>query len=125
MKKVGITEIKPDGVSEGSLRRKLAGVVGTTDVALNHYRLAPGEGFPGGLHAHMDQEEVFIVLDGQATFETMDGEVTVDEGEVIRFVPGEFHSGETFSEEELKALAIGAPRNTTDVRIPVSRMWPP
>lgn len=99
----------------------------TTDVAINQYRLAPGDGFPGGLHAHMDQEEVFVVIEGKATFETYapsvkpeeTGEITVGSGEAIRFAPGEYHSGRNEADDDLVALAIGAPRNSEDVRIPV------
>ena len=118
MKKTTISDMEPDVIATGSFRRRVSRAIGTTDVALNHYRLAPGEGFPGGLHAHMDQEEVFVILDGQVTFETMDGETTVEEGEVIRFSPGEFQSGTNTANAESVALAIGAPRETTDIRIP-------
>lgn len=58
----------------------------------------------------MDQEELFIVLAGTAAFETMDGTITVDTGEAIRFAPGEFHSGANAANEELVALAVGVPR---------------
>jgi len=119
MRKVTIDDLEPDVLGEGSDRRGLSDPLGTTDVAINHYRLGPGEGFPAGLHAHMDQEEVFLVLDGEASFETMDGEVTVGSGEAIRFSPGEFQSGRNASGSELTAVAIGAPRETEDVRIPV------
>jgi transcription elongation factor Elf1 len=67
----------------------------------------------------MDQEEVFIVVEGEATFETMDGEVAVGEDEVIRFAPGEFQSGKNDSEERVVAFALGAPRDSEDVRIPL------
>lgn len=120
MEKVAITSVGSRVVGEDSVRRGVSAPLGTTDIALNHYRLAPGEEFPGGLHAHMDQEEVFIVLGGEATFETFDGEVTVDEREAIRFAPGEFQSGKNESESELTAIAMGAPRDTEDIRIPVS-----
>jgi len=36
---------------------------------MNYVELAPGDAFPGGLHTHGDQEEVFYVLSGIATFE--------------------------------------------------------
>ncbi|MFH5800177.1 hypothetical protein [Haladaptatus sp. CMAA 1911] len=38
------------------VQRKLSDPLGTTDIAINYYRLAPDEGLPGGLHTHMDQE---------------------------------------------------------------------
>ncbi len=120
MEKVAITEVPPSTVGEESTRRGLTEHLGTTDIALNQYRLACGDDLPGGLHCHMDQEEIFVVLDGTATFETMDGEVTVDAFEAIRFEPGEFQSGKNNSDSELVMVALGAPRATDDIRIPVS-----
>ncbi|WP_225741188.1 cupin domain-containing protein [Halorussus halophilus] len=105
-----------DGID--SEQRRLSDPLGTTGVALNHYRIAPGDGFPSGLHAHADQEEVFVVLAGEATFETFEGEFTVEAGHAVRFAPGEFQSGRNDGEEVLVALAVGAPRDGEDVRIP-------
>lgn len=90
----------------------------TTEIAINHYRIPPGSGFPSGVHAHMDQEEVFLILDGTAVFETMAGTITVDAGEAIRFAPGEFQSGANAANEDLVALALGAPQESEDVRVP-------
>jgi uncharacterized cupin superfamily protein len=104
---------------EGCERLSLSDALGATAVSLNEYRVAPGEGLPAGVHAHMDQEELFVVLDGVMTFETMDGNVTVSEFEAIRFAPGEFQSGRNDSDDELVVLAIGAPSGTEDIRIPV------
>ncbi|QLG64051.1 cupin domain-containing protein [Halorarum salinum] len=120
---------------DGVYRRGLSGTLGTTDVAINRYRIAPDEGFPGGLHAHPDQEEVFVVLEGEATFETWvprgegsgaDGdvpggadEVAVAAGEAARFAPGEFQSGRNEADSDLVALAVGAPRDGGDVRLPL------
>lgn len=120
MKKVAVDGVEPDELSDGIDCRRLSDPLGATGVALNRYRVAPGDGLPGGLHAHMDQEEMFVVLDGEATFETLDGDVTVGEGEVIRFAPGEFQSSRNESDGPLVMLAIGAPRDTEDVRIPVA-----
>ncbi|WP_415382561.1 cupin domain-containing protein [Halosimplex sp. TS25] len=115
-------------------RRGLSGPLDTSDVAINHYRIPPGDGFPSGLHTHVDQEEIFVVLDGTATFETLpasDGadahaepsrtgrEIPVDAGEAVRFAPGEYQSGSNRGETDLVAVAIGAPRESTDIRIPV------
>jgi len=128
-----------EGTTSGIDRRGLSGPLDTDGVAINRYRVPPGEGFPSGLHAHVDQEEVFVVLDGTATFETLPGrdpnepngdrdgsnasgtgrEVTVDAGEAIRFAPGEYQSGHNRGATDLIALAVGAPRETADVRVPV------
>ena len=119
MEKASIDDVDPF-VFEGSERRGLSEPLGTTGVAVNHYRIPAGEGFPAGLHAHMDQEELFVVLEGEATFETLEGEICVEAGEVIRFAPGDFQSGRNDADdgEELVALALGAPHDTENIRIP-------
>ena len=118
MEKVSIGDVEANAFGSDIDRRGLSDPLGTTDFALNRYRLAPGERFSGGMHAHMDQEEVFVVVEGEATFETMDGEVTVGESEAIRFEPGEFQSGKNDSDGEVVAFAMGAPRDSADVRLP-------
>lgn len=120
MEKVAISNVEARAVGEDSARRGLSEPLGTTDIALNHYRVAPGEGLPGGLHAHMDQEEVFVVLNGEATFETLDGEVIVGEQEAVRFSPGEFQSGKNNADRKLVVVAMGGPRDTEDIRVPVA-----
>ncbi|RDI71167.1 cupin domain-containing protein [Halopelagius longus] len=119
MERVSLDDAESDSLGDGSERHRLSAALGTTGFALNRYRLAPGDGFPGGLHAHADQEEVFVVVRGTATFETMDGEIAVDAGEAVRFAPGEFQSGRNDSDGVLVAFAMGAPRQTDDVRVPV------
>ena len=118
MEKASIGDVEPNAFGSDIDRRGLSDPLGTTNVALNRYRLDPGERFSGGMHAHMDQEEVFVIVKGEATFETMDGEVTVGEDEVIRFAPGEFQSGKNDSDGKVVAFAMGAPRDSEDVRLP-------
>ncbi|WP_132059524.1 cupin domain-containing protein [Halorussus amylolyticus] len=131
MEKHSPDDAEPDALGDESHRHRLSDALGTTDLALNRYRIAPGEGFPSGLHAHADQEEVFVVVEGEATFETLarrdDGavanegrEITVGPGEAIRFSPGEFQSGRNDADGDLVAFALGAPRESDDVRIPVT-----
>lgn len=120
MEYVRIDDVE-SGVDEGdSASRRLSDYLGTTDLAINHYRIAPGDGLSGGLHAHADQEEVFVVVEGEATFETMSGDVVASEGEVIRFDPGEFQSGRNDADGDLAVIAIGAPRDSDDVRVPLA-----
>lgn len=120
MERFAINDVEPDALGASSYRRRLSEALGTAAVAINAYNVAPGDGLPGGLHAHMDQEEVFVVLAGEATFETLEGTVEVGRAEVIRFAPGEFQSCRNAGDEELVVLAIGAPRDSEDVRIPVA-----
>jgi uncharacterized cupin superfamily protein len=118
MQKISTDDIDPSTSGNDINRRKLADPLNTTDVAINRYAIKPGERL-AGLHTHMDQEEVFIITEGEATFETMDGEVIVGTDEVIRFGPGEFQAGKNDSGNEIVIYALGAPRNTEDMRIPI------
>lgn len=99
------------------VKRPLGNVLDTTDVAINYYELAPGESFSFGYHRHADQEEVFYVQSGTATFETDDGDEAVDEGEVIRFAPGEWQQGTNRGDERVVALALGAPADAGETEI--------
>lgn len=135
MERTSVADARADPSDGGSdaARAALGDALGTTDVAVVHYRLAPGEGLPSGLHAHSDQEEVFVVLAGTLAFEHLPpvqdwpaddrpvGEtVTVAASEAVRFAPGEFQTGYVPESAggEAVVLALGAPRETEDVRIP-------
>jgi uncharacterized cupin superfamily protein len=124
MQKIAVDDVEPAApLAEDLDQRGLADPLGATDVALNYYALDPGEAFSGGLHAHLDQEELFYVLEGEATFETKpeataeSETVTVASGEAIRFAPGEFQQGRNESDERVVALALGAPKETTEARV--------
>ena len=97
-------------------RRVLTDALGAEHVTAVHYELEPGEQFSGGLHTHHDQEEVFYVLRGTATFEVgTDGrKVDVEAGEVIRFEPGEFQCGRNEGDERVVGLALAAPGSQHD-----------
>lgn len=125
MEKTAIEDVESTAMGDGDVdRRGLSEALNTDDLALNRYALDPGEGFSGGLHTHLDQEEVFYVVSGTATFETKpeataDAEtVEVSEGEAIRFPPGEFQQGRNEGDERVVALALGAPRGSREVRVP-------
>ncbi|MXR50526.1 cupin domain-containing protein [Halovenus sp. WSH3] len=101
----------------------VADALDAAEFAMNYYVLEPGEEFTGGLHAHLDQEEAFVVLEGEATFEvqespTADSEtVTVGEEEMIRFPAGEYQQGRNESDDVVRALALGAPQESSDIRV--------
>ena len=117
MERVTIDDIEPSAFGSDIDRRGLSDPLGTTDVAINRFRLDPGERFTDAMHAHMDQEEVFVVVEGEATFETREGDVDVGAGEAIRFAPGEFQSGTNDGDAAVVAFALGAPRDSEDIRI--------
>lgn len=124
MERAAIDEIPTQGQGGNTSRRVLSQPLDTTDFAINHYRLDPGDRFSGGLHAHLDQEETFYVISGTVTFETREeplGETeTVEVGpdEAVRFAPGEYQTGANEGDEPVEALGVGAPKGSSEVRVP-------
>jgi uncharacterized cupin superfamily protein len=116
MEKVRVEDVE-SWMSPASAKRSLTKALELEGVAINQYELQPGESFAFGYHAHEDQEEVFYVLSGEATFETEAGDVTVGAGEAVRFGPGEYQQGFNRGEALVSALAIGAPREGGSVDI--------
>lgn len=116
MERVTVDDVDQAVLSGPTDRRALDEALGTTDLAMKYYELEPGEVFSGGYHTHHDQEEVFYILEGTATFDTEDGEaaVTVEAGEVLRFGPGEFQHGYNDSDDLVRALVLGAPPGMDD-----------
>jgi uncharacterized cupin superfamily protein len=104
-------------MSPADSKRSLSKALGADHLALNHYELAPGDAFGFGYHRHADQEELFYIMAGEATFETEDGDVVVGAGEAIRFAPGEWQLGRNDGEERVVALAIGAPADSGETEI--------
>lgn len=112
------TEVNDEPVGADRVFKPLSESLGATGVALNYFERAPGEPIGYCYHRHHEQEEVFYVLSGTATFETETGIVAVDAGELIRFAPGEWQQGSNRGDERLVVLAIGAPleQGPTDLR---------
>ncbi|WP_290813680.1 cupin domain-containing protein [Halovivax sp.] len=111
MEKVAIDEVEnePNPLDVHTVRRPVGRVLGLSDFALNYFELEPGESFSGGMHTHHDQEEVFYVQEGAATFDTPDDEIVVESGELIRFAPGEFQTGYNDGDDRVVGFAFGAP----------------
>jgi len=94
MEKVDIDDVDSKFMGDENVdRRGLTDELDASDLAINYYRLEPGQSFSGGMHTHMDQEEVFYVVEGTATFETPEDEVDVGPDEAIRFAPGDYQTG--------------------------------
>jgi mannose-6-phosphate isomerase-like protein (cupin superfamily) len=110
MEHVTVDEVD-DRMGPADVKRPLGRALGAEDVAVNYYELAPGDSFAFGFHAHEDQEEVFYVLEGEATFDIGEEreEVPVGAGEVIRIPPGQFQFGYNDSEGRVEGVAIAAP----------------
>jgi uncharacterized cupin superfamily protein len=120
MERVDIDDVEPRFFAEQDVdRRALTGPLGATDLAINYYRIEPEQSLSGGMHAHMDQEEVFYVVDGTVTFETPEETHEVGPDEAIRFAPGEYQTSTNEHDADAVVLALGAPKGSTDVRVPM------
>jgi len=111
MERVSVDDVD-NRVGPASVIRGLTRPLEATDLALNWYELEPGDSFGFAYHSHGNQEEVFVIVEGVATFETESGDVEVGPREAIRFGPGEFQRGWNRSDERVVALAMGAPQET-------------
>ncbi|WP_158057823.1 cupin domain-containing protein [Halorussus halophilus] len=113
MEKVAIEDVENEQnpMKVHSVRKPISRELGTEEFAMNYFELEVGESFSGGLHTHEDQEEVFYVESGIATFEVTKEreEVQVADGELIRFPPGEFQKGYNDGEDTVVGWALGAP----------------
>ncbi|MFD1645889.1 cupin domain-containing protein [Haloarchaeobius litoreus] len=120
MERVDIDDVEPAFMDGSDLdRRGLSKHLGTEDLAINYYAIEPGEALSGGMHAHFDQEEVFYVVEGEVTFQTPEEEFVVGEHEVVRFAPGDFQTSVNDGDEVAVVIALGAPKPSEDIRVPM------
>jgi uncharacterized cupin superfamily protein len=116
MEKATIDELD-NWMGPASVKRPLGKALGTEHMGLRFYELEPGESTAFGYHAHGNQEEVFYVVEGELTFETEDGDVTVGAGEAIRFAPGEFQQSRNDTDGRVRTLGIGAPAEAGELTL--------
>lgn len=116
MEHVVLTDVTmPPTISPASVLKPLGRDLGTEHVAINYFELSPGDAFGFDYHRHGDQEEIFGILEGTATFATETGDVEVAGGEAIRCGPGEFQLGSNRGDRRVRAVALGGPRETTEI----------
>lgn len=114
MQKVSIDNVE-HYLTNATVMKPVSRAVNATDVAINYFEVEPGDAFSTTFHTHTDQEEIFYILSGVATWETEEGDISVAAGDVIRFGPGEYQHGYNAGEETVTAIAIGAPPNSETV----------
>jgi mannose-6-phosphate isomerase-like protein (cupin superfamily) len=109
-----IIELKTQLVSQGHTRRLLA----QTD--LTTFRIhcyAPGIG-ENALHAHMNEEHIFLVLDGTALFLGVDGEIArLTKHQGIVLPKGCFYQFSNCGTTPLVMARFGASKEKDDWRI--------
>jgi mannose-6-phosphate isomerase-like protein (cupin superfamily) len=109
-------EAVPHFMGANSHRKPLARTVEGMGFACTYLELDPGESFSGGLHTHTDQEELLVVLEGTATFETAAGPgaeretVAVGPHEAVHFeADGPFQQGRNETDGAVRGFALGVP----------------
>jgi mannose-6-phosphate isomerase-like protein (cupin superfamily) len=74
---------------------------------MTYFRLAPGFRVPFG-HKHVDQEEVYVVVNGSARIKIDDEILDLSEWDAVR-VPGDVVRNLEAGDEGAEVLAFGAP----------------
>jgi uncharacterized cupin superfamily protein len=88
-------------------RARLGRAAGAERLGASLFALPPGgRTFP--LHAHLHNEELLVVVSGQPTLRTLDGERRLAAGELVAFVAGRAgaHELRNETEEEVRLLIV-------------------
>ncbi|MEO0056836.1 MAG: hypothetical protein RIT17_272 [Pseudomonadota bacterium] len=77
-----------DAMVEGRWYRRLAPVAGLTLMGASHVTLVPG-GYSSQRHWHLGQDELVVMISGEAVLIDDHGETPVSAGDVLTFPAGE------------------------------------
>lgn len=109
-----VVRLRTQLVSQGHTRRLLAQTDLTT---LRIHCYAPGIG-ENALHAHMNEDHIFVVLDGTALFSGLEGEIArLTKHQAIVLPKGCFYQFSNCGESPLVMARFGASREKDDWRI--------
>ncbi|UVE51131.1 cupin domain-containing protein [Haloferax larsenii] len=112
---VDTDDVEPTAGRPSELRR-IGVEAGAENVALNHFRAAPGDQIPLMYHYHTEQEEAFYVLSGTLFVETPDETFEVPSGGLFVADPESPHRAYNplDASDPVELLAVGAPAVTGD-----------
>jgi uncharacterized cupin superfamily protein len=104
-----------DAIVEGRWYRRLAPVAGLTLMGASHVTLAPG-GYSSQRHWHRGQDELVVMIAGEAVLIDDSGETLVRAGDVLAFPAGEAngHHMHNRSGEPCVFVAISAGAGAAD-----------
>src|SRR5262249_60246102 len=92
-------------VSAGHTKDLLA----STDTTTFHIHCYGPKGGENGLHAHMEEDHIFVVLQGEAQFSGLDGPLPVlKKNQALMLPKGAFYSFSNEGEEPLVMIRFGA-----------------
>ena len=109
-------DVSPTEDRPCELRQLTAGTDPST-LAVNRYRVDPGEQIPIQYHYHDEQKQAFYVLSGTLVVETPDGAYTVDSGSLFAVTPESAHRAHNPADADaaVEVLAMGAPADEGSV----------
>lgn len=109
-----IVALRTQLVSAGHTKQLLA----ETDLVTFHLHCyAPGGG-ENGLHAHTDEDHIFVALQGEANFRSREGEMpTLRKNQAIVIPRGSFYSFSNDGAEPLVLVRFGASRDRSHGRL--------
>lgn len=105
--------------------RAATGPLGLAHAAIGYQRIPPGRRFPYG-HAHVTQEETYVVIRGSGRMRIDEEIIDVVELDAVRVPPGTWRGYEA-GPDGLELLVIGAPALDGDPRDDVDGLrgwWP-
>jgi mannose-6-phosphate isomerase-like protein (cupin superfamily) len=112
-----ILRLRTQLVSSGHTKDLLA----QTDAMTLHIHCYGPKGGENGLHAHVDEDHLFVVLQGEAQFSGMDGLLPVlKKNQALMLPKGCFYSFSNEGEEPLVMIRFGA----MDKNLPGGRLDP-
>jgi mannose-6-phosphate isomerase-like protein (cupin superfamily) len=110
-----VEDMAPKGGLAPNLESRFARKnLGLEKSGLSHFKIAPGFKMPFG-HAHSEQEEIYVVVSGNARVKLGDEEIELEEWDAVRIAPGVRHSF-AGGPDGAEILAFGAP-NTENADI--------
>lgn len=109
-----VLSLRTQLVSAGHTKTLLA----ETDLVTFHLHCyAPGGG-ENGLHAHTDEDHIFVALQGEANFRSREGELpTLRKHQAIVIPRGSFYSFSNDGTEPLVLVRFGASRDNSHGRL--------
>jgi uncharacterized cupin superfamily protein len=102
-------EMEGSGGATWRLARKS---LGATAFGFNVVDIEPGGQIPEHHHAGDPEEEVYITLEGEATFVAGDEEIPAPPGTFIRYAPETMRTIRNRSDAPIRALVIGVPMDS-------------
>lgn len=98
--------------SGGATWRLARKTLGAEAFGFNVVDIEPGGQIPAHDHSGNNQEEVFVILDGQGTIVAGDEEHEAPAGTFCRFAPDVHRTIRNTSDARVRALLIGVPMNS-------------